>query len=70
MPDVRLLSEPKRTIVTAECDGVRERASEERVHLLDDGETCCQRCFAIGALVWTDSVERWSEHPARYEVMP
>jgi hypothetical protein len=68
--DVRLLSEPRGTIVVAECEGFRERASDERVHLLDDGETCCQRCFASGSLVWTDNVERWAQHAARCEVMP
>jgi hypothetical protein len=71
MADIRLLSEPKGTLVIAECVGVRERARGERVHLREEDETCCQRCFATGSgMVWMDSEDRWAAHPARCEAMP
>jgi hypothetical protein len=65
--DVRLLSEPKGTIVVAECKGVRERASDERVHLRETQETCCRVCFAAAPHVWTDSEELHARHVARCE---
>jgi hypothetical protein len=65
MADIRFLSEPKRTTVTAEAPGFHERAADERLHFHEAGETCCQVCFAAGVAPWTDSEELFDRHAAR-----
>lgn len=55
------------TIITIECDGIRERHPHERIHLREagnDANTICVKC-GKRALVWYDSQDKWEAHNMR-----
>jgi hypothetical protein len=63
------LSKPE-TVVFAEQYGIRELSPSELIHLHEEGKTTCVVCGRRGFMAWTDSKDKFQQHPRRCGNLP